>query len=211
MALSLAEVDASWRPFFSERLEVVNRILEECVSPDLSPQRENVFRAFSTPLDEVKILIMGQDPYPGSGVADGLAFSSPSTPLPPSLINIFKEYSADLGYQPPHSGDLSQWSREGIMLLNRTLTTSIGARNAHLKKGWSQFTFEVASYLASRDTVAILWGNNARELAPLFQYRIESAHPSPLSARRGFFESKPFSRANKILIDRGIPPVNWQL
>jgi uracil-DNA glycosylase len=111
----------------------------------------------------------------------------------------------------PSSADLTPWAEEGVLLLNRTLTTSIGDRNAHVRRGWSQFTFSVAELLSKRDVVAVLWGNNARELAPLFNYRIESAHPSPLSARLGFFGSRPFSRANQYLKQLGREPINWEI
>jgi uracil-DNA glycosylase len=177
----------------------------------IAPARESIFRAFTFPLDNLRVLILGQDPYPGVGVADGLAFSSSTLPIPASLRNIFKEYSEDLGLPLPKSADLTSWADRGVLLLNRTLTTSIGERNAHISHGWSSFTFSVAQFLAERQIVAILWGANARELAPLFSHRIESAHPSPLSARRGFFGSKPFSKANEILIELGREPINWKL
>jgi uracil-DNA glycosylase len=160
----------------------------------------------------VKVLILGQDPYPGEGVADGLAFSArEGNPIPASLRNIFKEYVEDLNLPFPTSPDLSAWSERGVLLLNRTLTTSVGERNVHLSKGWIDFTQNVAEQLASRGVVAILWGNYARSLCSLFSNVIESPHPSPLSARRGFFGSKPFSRANQLLIQDGKSPINWQL
>ena len=145
-------------------------------------------------------------------MADGLAFSTPpGNPIPASLRNIFKEYVADLGFPAPQSSDLSKWSTRGIMLLNRTLTTIVGERNAHVTQGWREFTSDVASVLAEQKVVAILWGNNARELAPLFEAKIESAHPSPLSARRGFFGSRPFTRVNEYLLEQGLEPIDWQL
>jgi uracil-DNA glycosylase len=211
MFFSLDEIDQSWRPLFSERSASINEILQS-VGPEITPPRSEIFRAFRTPIDEVKVLILGQDPYPGSGVADGLAFSSyPGNSIPASLRNIFKEYSADLNLPIPVSPDLTLWSERGVLLLNRTLTTKVGERNIHVSKGWSALTEVVARELAKREVAAILWGNSARGFAPLFSNVIESVHPSPLSARSGFFGSKPFTRANSILSSRGISPVNWQL
>jgi len=211
MSFSLDEVHPTWRPFFSQHIESINEVLASLDNHEISPSRENIFRAFTFPLDNVRVLILGQDPYPGDGVADGLAFSTPSTPIPASLRNIYKEYSEDLGFPIPISADLTAWAERGVLLLNRTLTTSPGERNAHLSKGWSSLTFSIAQFLADRDVVAILWGKNARELAPLFKSPIESAHPSPLSARRGFFGSKPFSSANKLLEENGKKPIDWKL
>lgn len=211
MQFSLAEVHPSWRPFFSDQIAQINSILLNLEDVEISPARENVFRAFTYPLDEIRVLILGQDPYPGSGVADGLAFSSTSLPIPASLRNIYKEYEEDLGFPSPTSADLTQWAGRGVLLLNRLLTTSAGESNAHRAKGWRQFTYEIAQYLASRDVVAILWGNNARELAELFPHRIESVHPSPLSARGGFFGSKPFSRTNSLLLALDKEPIDWKL
>ncbi len=211
MAFSLDEVDASWRPFFSSQIPLINGILNQLDFSTIAPSRNEIFRAFTYPLDHVRVLILGQDPYPGVGVADGLAFSSKILPIPASLRNIFIEYQSDLNLSAPRSADLTPWAEKGVLLLNRTLTTSIGDRNAHLAKGWGEFTVTVARFLAERNIVAILWGNNARELAPYFPHRIESAHPSPLSARRGFFGSKPFSRTNQILIELGREPINWEI
>lgn len=211
MLFSLGEVDRSWWPFFQERLATVNSILASLEEP-FTPSRENIFRAFRQPLDEIRVLILGQDPYPAQGVADGLAFSSQGQgAIPASLRNIFKEYSTDLLLPTPTSPDLSPWSQRGVILLNRTLTTATGSSNAHLAKGWRAFTYDVAALLAERDVIAILWGSNARELAPLFTEVIESVHPSPLSARNGFFGSKPFTRANALLVDSGRDPIDWQL
>lgn len=212
MKFDFSEVHDSWKPLFERNEERINRIFESLSGLDIAPARENVFRAFRKPLGEVKVLILGQDPYPGEGVADGLAFSTlPGNPLPASLRNIFKEYVEDLGYPNPISNDLSPWSERGVLLLNRTLTTTVGESNVHLTQGWREFTHDVALELSRRDVVAILWGKNARELAPLFECRIESAHPSPLSARRGFFGSRPFSQVNRLLVEKGLEPINWQL
>jgi uracil-DNA glycosylase len=211
MNFSLDEVHSSWRPFFSQHAQSIDEILTSLDSEAMSPSRSNIFRAFSFPLGNVRVLLLGQDPYPGDGVADGLAFSSSAALIPASLRNIYKEYSEDLQLPTPKSADLTAWAMNGVLLLNRTLTTSVGERNAHLSKGWGSLTYAVAQYLAARDVVAILWGKSAGELAPLFKYRIESAHPSPLSARRGFFGSQPFSSANELLSQLGKAPIDWKL
>ena len=212
MNFSIEEVDASWQPFFSRHRQIIDEILSEVQGSQFTPARADIFKAFRQPISDIRAVIFGQDPYPGIGVADGLAFSSNSgNPIPASLRNIFKEYVSDLGYEAPTSPDLSLWSSQGILLLNRTLTTVVGERNAHLGSKWKAFTLDVAGELAARDVVAILWGAYARELAPLFAYKIKSPHPSPLSAHRGFFGSRPFSSANRLLIDAGKEPVNWKL
>ncbi len=182
------------------------------------PAGTNVLRAFQQPFDSVRVLIMGQDPYPTPGHAVGLSFSvAPQVrPLPASLVNIFREYSQDLGFPPPSTGDLSPWSERGVLLLNRALTTAPSKPGAHRGKGWEAVTAQAISALAGRGTplVAILWGRDAREVKPLLGSSvpcIESAHPSPMSADRGFFGSRPFSRANELLVKQGIDPVDWQL
>jgi uracil-DNA glycosylase len=181
------------------------------------PAGENVLRAFRQPLRDVRVLIVGQDPYPTPGHAVGLSFSvAPGVrPLPGSLVNIFREYAADLGYPLPSTGDLSPWSERGVLLLNRVLTVAPGRPAAHRGKGWEQVTDQAIRALAARDTplVAILWGRDARSLTPLLDGvpRIESAHPSPNSADRGFFGSRPFSRANRLLGEQGAPPIDWKL
>ena len=212
MQLPIERVHPSWLPLFNRESDLLSTIFASFSSELVAPKKERIFRAFQIPLEDVKVVIFGQDPYPGHGVADGLAFSSfPDQPIPASLRNIFKEYVSDLGLPTPQSPDLAQWSRHGVMLLNRTLSTVEGERNAHLTNGWRQFTDQVAQVLADRDVIAILWGNNARELAPKFKNRIESAHPSPLSAHRGFFSSHPFTETNRILKGLGREPVDWTL
>lgn len=158
-------------------------------------------------------MIIGQDPYPTRGHAHGLAFSTDASvkPLPKSLHNIFIERESDLGMKAPNHGDLNAWSSQGVLLLNRVLTTEIGAANAHSKLGWQKITEAVAQELGARNVVAILWGKQAQELSAFFAYRIESAHPSPLSSYRGFFGSKPFSRVNEILAATGREPIDWTL
>lgn len=182
------------------------------------PAGANVLRAFSFPFDAVRVLIVGQDPYPTPGHAVGLSFSvAPEVrPLPRSLDNIYKEYEADLGYPRPSNGDLSTWSQRGVMLLNRVLTVAPGTPASHRGKGWEAVTECAIKALVARDQpmVAILWGRDASTLKPMLGadcVAIESAHPSPLSASRGFFGSKPFSRANALLAEMGAEPVDWRL
>ncbi|MBV6755744.1 uracil-DNA glycosylase [Rhodococcus opacus] len=181
------------------------------------PAGENVLRAFTHPFSEVKVLIVGQDPYPTPGHAVGLSFSvAPEVrPVPRSLGNIFTEYSKDLGYQTPTTGDLTPWSRQGVLLLNRVLTVQPGLPASHRKKGWEAVTEQAIRALVARPEplVAILWGRDASTLKPMLGDvpTIESAHPSPLSASRGFFGSRPFSRANELLDGLDAEPVNWQL
>jgi uracil-DNA glycosylase len=208
----LQEVHSTWRPFFQTHEEQVNAILSKLIDEDLTPSRSEIFKSFRYPLDAVRALIIGQDPYPGESVANGLAFStSQGSIIPASLRNIFKELQNDLGIEPPHNGDLSRWSENGVMLLNRVLTTKVGASNAHICLGWEEFTYSVAEELANRGVVAILWGSQARKLSYLFENSIESVHPSPLSAYRGFFGSRPFSQVNAILQKRGEIPIAWKL
>jgi uracil-DNA glycosylase len=181
------------------------------------PAGENVLRAFSQPFEQVRVLIVGQDPYPTPGHPVGLSFSvAPDVrPLPKSLINIFQEYGQDLGYPPPTNGDLSPWTERGVLLLNRALTVAPGRPNSHQGKGWEQITERAIVALAERKQpmVAILWGRNARNLRPLLGSVpcVESAHPSPMSASGGFFGSRPFSRTNELLTEQGAEPVDWKL
>ncbi len=181
------------------------------------PSGDNVLRAFSQPFADVKVLIVGQDPYPTPGHPVGLAFSvDPKvTRLPGSLVNIFHEYSADLGYPTPATGDLSPWAERGVLLLNRVLTVEPGKPGSHRGKGWEEVTEQAIRALAAREAplVAILWGRDARALAPVLGDvpRIESAHPSPMSAGSGFFGTRPFSRANQLLGRQNADPVDWKL
>lgn len=181
------------------------------------PAGDNILRAFRQPLADVRVLIVGQDPYPTPGHPVGLSFSvAPSVRrLPGSLVNIFAEYSADLGFPTPSNGDLSLWAERGVMLLNRVLTVQPGKPASHRGQGWEQVTEQAIRALAGRGgpLVAILWGNDARNLAPMLggTPSIQSAHPSPLSARSGFFGSRPFSRADRLLQDQGGQPLDWKL
>ena len=182
------------------------------------PAGENVLRAFKQPFAEVRVLIVGQDPYPTPGHAVGLSFSvAPEVRrLPGSLVNIFREYSEDLGFPTPTTGDLTPWAERGVLLLNRVLTVQPGKPGSHRGKGWEEVTEQAIRALAQRKTeplVAILWGRDARTLVPLLQGipAVESAHPSPYSAASGFFGSRPFSRANHLLEQEGAQPVDWKL
>ncbi len=181
------------------------------------PAGPNVLRAFTFPFDDVRVLIVGQDPYPTPGHAVGLSFSvAPDVrPLPRSLDNIFTEYRNDLGYPAPSNGDLTPWSQQGVMLLNRVLTVRPGTPASHRGKGWEAVTECAIRALVERrqPLVAVLWGRDAATLKPMLgdTRTIESAHPSPLSASRGFFGSRPFSRANEVLEEMGASPVDWRL
>jgi uracil-DNA glycosylase len=181
------------------------------------PNGPDVLRAFTQPLADVKVLIVGQDPYPTPGHAVGLCFSVDRSvwPLPKSLINIYRELRDDLDVIPPKHGDLSAWSDQGVLLLNRVLTVRSGTPGSHRGKGWEQVTDLAISSLVARNQplVAILWGRDAQALKPALgdTPTIESAHPSPLSASRGFFGSRPFSRANALLEQQGAAPIDWTL
>ncbi|WP_406180790.1 uracil-DNA glycosylase [Streptomyces sp. NBC_01006] len=181
------------------------------------PAGANVLRAFQQPFDEVKVLIVGQDPYPTPGHAMGLSFSvAPDvSPWPPSLDNIFRELYADLGVPRPANGDLTPWTRQGVLLLNRALTTAPRKTGGHRGKGWEAVTEQAIRALAARGKplVSVLWGRDARNLRPLLGElpAVESVHPSPMSAANGFFGSRPFSRTNDLLVRQGAQPVDWQL
>lgn len=179
------------------------------------PAGPDVLRAFRTPLADARVLIVGQDPYPTPGHPIGLSFAVERhvRPIPRSLANIYRELNDDLGIAPAAHGDLSAWSDNGVMLLNRVLTVQPGESGSHRGKGWEQVTEHAIKVLAARGgpLVAILWGRDAAQLAPMLGGVpfVTSPHPSPLSASRGFFGSKPFSRANALLVEQGAPPVDW--
>ncbi|MBQ3360057.1 MAG: uracil-DNA glycosylase, partial [Microbacterium sp.] len=177
----------------------------------------NVLRAFRRPLADVRVLITGQDPYPTPGHPIGLSFAVDRDvrPLPRSLANIYRERESDLGIPPAPHGDLSAWSDQGVLLLNRVLTVQPGVAGSHRRWGWEKVTEAAIRALVARDRplVAILWGKDAENLRPLLGATpvIASAHPSPLSARRGFFGSRPFSRANELLEGLGAAPIDWRV
>src|SRR3954451_8539370 len=181
------------------------------------PAGPNVLRAFAQPFDDVRVLIVGQDPYPTPGHPVGLSFSvAPEVrPLPRSLQNIFRELTADLGYPAPSTGDLSPWAQHGVLLLNRCLTVAPGRPASHRGKGWEAVTGQEIRALVARGgpLAAILWGRAAQGLKPMLSGVpwVESVHPSPLSAHRGFLGSKPFSRVNRMLTEQGGTPVDWRL
>ncbi|HLT60954.1 MAG TPA: uracil-DNA glycosylase [Microlunatus sp.] len=181
------------------------------------PAGENVLRAFSRPMDQVRVLIVGQDPYPTPGHPVGLCFSvAPDVrPLPRSLINIYTELRDDLGIPSAESGDLTPWFERGVLLLNRVLTVQPGRPGSHRGKGWERVTQVAIEALVQRGgpLVAILWGRDAQSLIPMLGSvpYVASAHPSPLSARSGFFGSRPFSRANELLVAAGGEPIDWSL
>lgn len=181
------------------------------------PAQDQVLRAFSRPLSDVRALLIGQDPYPTPGHAVGLSFSvNPDVrPLPGSLRNIYHELDSDLGIAPAEHGDLTAWFDQGVLLLNRVLTVRPGLAGSHRGKGWEEITACAVEALANRGgpLVAVLWGKDAQRVTPLLGEVpvIASAHPSPLAARRGFFGSRPFSTVNRILEEQGASPINWSL
>lgn len=181
------------------------------------PAGPNILRAFTQPLADVRVLVVGQDPYPTPGNAVGLSFSvAPEVrPLPASLQNIYKELHADLGIEPAPHGDLSHWFHQGVLLLNRCLTVEPRRPGSHRGKGWEQVTERAIQTLVERGgpLVAILWGRDAQQLIPALGSvpYVASAHPSPMSASRGFFGSKPFSRVNEMLATQGAAPIDWRL
>lgn len=181
------------------------------------PAGENVLRAFHRPLAQVKVLVVGQDPYPTPGHPVGLSFSvAPDVrPIPRSLANIYRELMADVGVPAPSNGDLTPWADQGVLMLNRVLTVQPGKSGAHRGKGWESVTEQAIHALVNRGgpLVAILWGRDAQTLKPMLGRipYVESAHPSPMSADRGFFGSRPFSRVNALLVEQGAEPVDWRL
>jgi uracil-DNA glycosylase len=195
-----------------DQKELIQSIEEKLSGIDSAPEFSRIFRTFSAPIKSAKVVIFGQDPYPTSGHAHGFAFSVDQsiTTVPPSLRNIFTELFSDCSVVKK-SPDLSDWFEQGVLLVNRVLTTQRGSSLAHKDFGWEQVTDSVAQELGKHDVVAILWGKSAGELAHFFrpEWRIESVHPSPLSAYRGFFGSKPFSRCNEILIKHQQGAIQW--
>ena len=201
---------------FHNFMNIVNKEYENKI---IYPPKEDIFAALkNTPYKDVKVVIVGQDPYHGEGEAMGLSFSvHDGIKLPPSLKNIYKELYDDLGIKEPISGDLTKWTKEGVLLLNATLTVVKNTPNSHSKIGWDKFTDYVIKKINARDepVVFILWGNFARSKKVFItnpkHLVIESAHPSPFSARNGFFGSKPFSKTNEFLIKNNIKPIDWDL
>jgi uracil-DNA glycosylase len=218
------DLHASWqraleaefaKPYFHELEAFVDAERKTHV---VYPLEDDVFHALRlTPLESIKVVLLGQDPYPGAGQAHGLCFSvRPGIRPPPSLVNIFKELKNDLGYPPAHRGCLEAWAQRGVLLLNAVLTVTAGEPNSHQGRGWEQFTDAVISAVNERSQPAVFlfWGNYARKKGSLVDAKrhrvLASAHPSPLSARK-FFGTKPFSAANRALAELGLEPVDWRL
>lgn len=209
------QLHPSWQESLKDYLSLLDEIEKKISVDSYLPNSELVMRALSRDMHQTKVLILGQDPYPNPSYPVGLAFSicQKETVFPPSLKNIFKELKADVGVDIPKSGDLSPWAEQGVVLLNRTLTCRTGESNSHVDSGWRSFTELCVEKIASLGAIAILWGNNAQECSKYFatDKLITAPHPSPLSAHRGFFGSKPFSRANAALIAAGKSPIDWSL
>ena len=198
--------------------ELIIKVNKEYEKNTCFPIKQEVFNAIKlTPYKNVKVVIVGQDPYHGVGEAHGLSFSVLCSKLPPSLKNIYKELNDDLGIKPSNSGNLTCWAKEGVLLLNAVLTVKKDCPASHKDLGWQDFTDEIIKRIEKKDEVVvyILWGAFARSKKSLItnpnHYVIESAHPSPFSARYGFFGSKPFSKCNNILINNGLKPINWEV
>lgn len=213
--------DGLLAPLFSDEryLKIREFLKHEYSHYTVYPDMYDLYNCFRyTPLNQLKVVLLGQDPYHEPNQAHGLCFSvQKGVKLPPSLVNIYRELQNDLGIPPSDSGDLSAWARQGVLLLNTSLTVRAHVANSHSKCGWSWFTDNVIRLISENkeNVVFILWGGNARSKKPLIDKNkhliIESAHPSPLSAYNGFFGSKPFSKTNEYLQNQGMPPINWNL
>ncbi len=204
------------KPYYAKLYKTV---LEEYNTRTIFPSADDLFSAFQlTPLSKVKVVILGQDPYHNDGQAHGLSFSvKPNVPIPPSLVNIYKELQDDLGCKVPNHGYLKQWAEQGVLLLNTVLTVRAHQAYSHRGIGWEEFTDAVIRILNEKDEplVFILWGKPAQSKKSMLTNKkhliLESAHPSPLSAYRGFFGSKPFSKTNEFLVANGVEPIHWQI
>ncbi len=217
------KIEESWKKVLSDEFnsEYFNRITEfiknEYKSTLVYPPASKIFQAFNLcPFEKVKVVILGQDPYHGPNQAHGLSFSvEKGQPKPPSLINIYKELESDLGIKPPNHGELTHWAEQGVFLLNAILTVKASQPGSHQNVGWQQFTDAVIRTISDQKehVVFILWGSFAQKKAELIDRSkhliITSAHPSPLSAHRGFLGSKPFSKANEYLVKNGLEPISW--
>ncbi len=204
------------KPYYRQLFQ---KVQEEYSTYQVFPEPGDMFNAFHfTPLDQVKVVILGQDPYHGDGQAHGLCFSvKPTVDIPPSLVNIYKELETDLGCYIPNNGYLEKWARQGVLLLNTVLTVRAHQANSHRGIGWEEFTDAAIRILAAQDRpmVFILWGKPAQSkkvyLNPEKHLILEAPHPSPLSAYRGFFGSRPFSKTNQYLVSHGMTPIDWQI
>ena len=206
------QLHPQWQVELARHKDLIDTIDSHIANTAVAPDYKVILRALSRPIDSTRVVIFGQDPYPTKGVAHGLAFSVDSSveKLPPSLRNIYKELQADLGVTRTN-GDLSDWADQGVMLVNRILSTEVGKSMAHNTLGWQQITETVAQLLGDRDVIAVLWGSSALELKKYFKEGsvISSVHPSPLSAYRGFFGSQPFSKINTKLREKGLKEITW--
>ncbi|SIO17826.1 uracil-DNA glycosylase [Algoriphagus halophilus] len=217
------KIEPSWKkvlePVFQSEsfINLTSFVKEEYSREDIFPEGKNIFNAFwHCPLDQIKVVILGQDPYHGPGQAHGLSFSvKPGIPFPPSLLNIFKEIKNDLGKDLPSNGDLTRWADQGVFLLNATLTVRAHQAGSHQKKGWEEFTDEVIKKVSEKrdHVVFLLWGAYAQKKAELIDASkhliLKAPHPSPLSAHRGFLGCGHFSKSNEYLISKGINPIEW--
>ncbi len=217
------KIEPSWQAALSGEFDkeyfhsLVDFVKREYESNRIFPPGSQIFNAFDyCPFDKVKVVILGQDPYHGTGQAHGLCFSvNPGVTIPPSLINIFKEIKSDLGKEQPKDGNLERWAHQGVLLLNATLTVRASQPGSHQKKGWEQFTDATIQALSDNkeDIVFILWGAYAQKKGEVIDrsrhHVLESPHPSPFSANRGFLGNKHFSRCNKYLDSKGISPIDW--
>lgn len=225
MSKTTLHIEKSWRDklqkAFSSNsfIQLQDFLATEKLTKTIYPEEKDIFAAFNhTPFDDVKVVIIGQDPYHGANQAHGLSFSvQAGVKIPPSLKNIYKELEADIGISPPTHGNLTNWAKSGVLLLNATLTVRASEPGSHQKKGWEQFTDSVIEILNKEQTdlVFILWGKYAQEKGAIINtdkhHVIQSAHPSPFAARKGFFGSRPFSKCNDYLTKKGITPINWSL
>jgi uracil-DNA glycosylase len=206
------QLHPEWQKELERHKDLIDSIDLFLRKREIAPSHDLVFRALSNPIASTKVVIFGQDPYPTKGHAHGLAFSVEASvsPLPPSLRNIYKELYSDLAIVRT-LGDLSDWQEQGVMLINRILSTDIGQSMAHSKSGWQEVTEAVAQALGKRNVIAVLWGNTALQLNKHFSPEdvVSSVHPSPLSAHRGFFGSSPFSQVNAKLVAKGYKEIIW--
>ena len=220
------KIETSWKealkeefakPYFGEITQHLK--LERSQGKTIYPPGSLIFNAFNnTPLEHIKVVILGQDPYHGAGQAHGLCFSvADGVPAPPSLVNIFKELHSDIGFRIPRGGNLTHWAQQGVFLLNASLTVRAAEPMSHAKIGWAEFTDAVIQTISSQreDVVFLLWGKFAQEKASLIDQKkhliLRAAHPSPLSAYNGFFGCRHFSKANQYLVSKGIDPIDWQV
>lgn len=220
----MIKIGNEWDEIVKEEYEknyfqkLMNFVEEEYNTKTIYPEKENIYNALKlVPPDKVKVVILGQDPYINKGQAHGLSFSvQDGITIPPSLRNIYKELESDLAIAPASSGNLTKWAEQGVLLLNTTLTVRSGSSNSHKGKGWGLFTDSIIKYLGNKENIVfILWGKNAQEKENFIDNNknlvLKAAHPSPLSASRGFFGCKHFSKTNEYLKEHNIEPINWQL